>query len=86
MLQVKKIVKPKEPSRSGNAFHVEFFYKYKGRPMVRVAGNFLGGGFNISQNKVRAILDNAEALRGFVKGEYDQAILGLEEDEVVVVE
>lgn len=86
MLQVKKIVKPKESSKPNSVFHVEFFYRYKGRPMVRVAGNFLGGGFNMSKNKVKAILDNADALRGFVNGEYDQKISELEDDEVIVVE
>ena len=66
---------------------IEYYYNYKpkantpGIPMVRIRGNFMRGGFNISKNKVMAILDNLEVLKDFVSGEYDNDILALKENE-----
>lgn len=62
---------------------IEHYSQFKGKPMVRFSGNFMGGGFSMSKNKVRAVLDNAEALRDFVEGKLDAAIAELGEDEAL---
>lgn len=62
---------------------IEHFYNFKGRPMVRISGNFMGGGFNMSKNKIKAILDNGDGLFDFVNGKFDQEILELAEDEIL---
>ena len=73
---------------------IEHFYKYKpvdkeGKtkgadvPMVRIKGNFFGGGFNLSKNKVKAVLDNLDILQKFAKGDFDKEINVLKPDEVL---
>lgn len=54
--------------------------------MVRIVGNFMGGGFNLSQNKLAAIFENLEELRPFAEGKYDKEIDELEEDDVLTVD
>ena len=43
----------------------------------------MGGGFSLSKNKVKAVLDLADQLRPFANGEYDQAISELGENEAL---
>ena len=73
---------------------LDYYYKYipldkegkikgKGSHMVRIAGNFYRGGFNISKNKIKAILTYADELKRFAKGEYDTDIDKLKEGEVL---
>ncbi len=64
------------------------FFK-NGKPlsrMVRISGNFMGGGFNLSQNKVLAVLENIDELRKFAEGEYDPEIDELKEDDVLYLD
>jgi hypothetical protein len=49
--------------------------------MVRIKGNFYKDGFNISKNKVKAILDNIDLLKKFANGEFDKDILELGTEE-----
>jgi hypothetical protein len=60
---------------------VDHFYLYKDRKMVYINGNFYKGGFAISQNKVKAILDNLKVMEQFVDGRFDIKIEGLKKDE-----
>jgi len=74
---------------------IEHFYKFvpkdkeglpklgSGVPMVKIKGNFYRGGFNLSKNKVKAVLDNLEVLQKFANGEFDKDIKELKEDEVI---
>ena len=73
---------------------IEHFYKYMpldekgnskgaGIPMVKIKGNFFRGGFNLSKNKVKAIIDNIELLQKFANGEFDKEINELNFDEVI---
>ena len=57
--------------------------KGKGSMMVRIKGSFFAGGFNLSKNKVKAVLDNIELLTQFANGEFDKDIESLGEDEVL---
>ena len=79
-MKVEKI-EPIDKSKPKNV--VEHFYNYKGVPMVRIKGNFYGNGFNLSKNKLLAILANKEALADFAAGRLDEQILNLNEDEVL---
>lgn len=65
---------------------VESFSNFKGKPMVRITGNFFGGGFNISKNKVKAIFENEALLKDFSNGKYDQQISELTDNEVLAYE
>lgn len=79
---MKKVkVKPEEPIQGPK---IEHYSNYKSRPMVRIKGNFYGGGFNVSKNKILAILDNIDDLKEFAAGKYDKEIADLGEDEVLV--
>ncbi len=60
---------------------VGYYYTYKGKPMVHIKGNFMKGGFSISKNKVRAILENREELGKFAAGLYDTEIMETPEGE-----
>lgn len=73
---------------------IEHFYKYtpvdkdgksKGSSiaMVKIKGNFYRGGFNLSKNKVKAVLNNIELLQKFANGEFDKDINELKLDEVI---
>ena len=62
---------------------IDYFYNFKGKPMVRIAGNFMSGGFNLSKNKVKAVLDNAAVLKDFADGKLDSGLSELAEDEVL---
>ena len=79
MKKVKKQEKEKEPVKN----EVTHYSKFKGRPMVYIKGNFFNGGFAISKNKVKAILDNIEELKRFANGDYDERIMELEQDEIL---
>lgn len=43
-------------------------------PAVYIEGNFFRGGFQLSKNKIIAILQCAEELRKFADGAYDEDI------------
>jgi hypothetical protein len=60
---------------------IAYYYPFKGKPMVRIKGNFMKGGFSISRAKVKAILENREALEKFAAGEFDKDILETPEGE-----
>lgn len=73
---------------------VEYFYKYTpkdkdGKPkgksiqMVHINGNFYGNGFNMSRNKIKAIMDNLELMKQFSQGKFDAVIDKLEEGEAL---
>jgi len=62
---------------------VHSIFKFKNARMMRITGSFIKGGFNISQNKLKAILDNLETVQKFVKGEYNKEIDELKEDEIL---
>lgn len=62
---------------------VKHLYKWKNSRMVRIEGNFMNDGFNISQNKVRAILENKDVLQKFINGEFNTKIDELQEDEIL---
>jgi len=62
---------------------VDHFFKYKGRPMVRIKGNFYGGGFSISKNKLMAIRKLLEKLESFIDGQLDEKITSLNENQVI---
>lgn len=73
---------------------IDYYYKFVpknkdgrkrgiGVPMVRIKGDFMGGGFNLSKNKARAIVTNIDAIKKFADGEYDKDILKLGEEEVL---
>lgn len=81
-MEVAKVTKEK---KKAGEFHskVEHFAQFKGKPMVFIAGSFYQGGFLISKNKVRAILDNADLLKKFVSGEWDAEIKKLKDDEIL---
>lgn len=64
---------------------VKQFFIFKGSPMVRIEGNYYTGGFNISKNKVRDILNNVEILKEFVSGDLDDRMKELEEGEALEV-
>ncbi len=68
-------------------FHseVDHFSMFKGKPMVYIKGSFYQGGFSMSKNKIRAILDNAEFLKRFAEGEFDADIKKLKEDEILKI-
>lgn len=78
-----KVKKPKEIEKKDITSEVKSLYKFKNARMIRVVGNFMGGGFNVSQNKVKAILENIEVMRKFANGEFDENIDELQEDEVL---
>lgn len=72
---------------------IDHFYKFipkdkegkiksTGVPMVRIKGDFFGGGFNLSKNKAKAILNNIDIIKEFADGQYDKAINKLKEGEV----
>jgi len=62
---------------------VESFSKFKKARMARISGNFMKGGFQLSQNKVKAVLDNIEVLKKFANGEFDKEIDELQDDEIL---
>jgi hypothetical protein len=64
---------------------VKSFSKFRNARMVRIEGSFMGGGFNISQNKIKAILANIEVLQNFANGDYDKQIDELKDDEILEV-
>ena len=74
---------------------IEHFYKYVPKdkdgnkrssavPMVRIKGDFYGGGFNLSKNKAQAIVSNIEEIEKFARGDFDKQILELQEDEIIL--
>jgi len=66
---------------------VKSFSKFRSARMVRIEGSFMGGGFNISQNKIKAILadNNIEILKDFANNKFDQEIDELQDDEILEV-
>ena len=62
---------------------IQHYYNYKDHPMVRISGNFFGGGFNLSKNKLKAIRENLDELQDFIDGKLDKEILELKTDEVL---
>ena len=75
-----KKVKKEEEVKTENKPVVEHFYRWKKAPMVRIKGNFFGGGFNMSKNKIKAILDNAAILKDFANGKLTEEIMELADD------
>jgi hypothetical protein len=64
---------------------VKRYSRFKGQPMVHIFGNFFGGGFNLSKNKVNAVLENIDELKKFAAGEYDAQIAELADNEALEV-
>ena len=65
---------------------VSHYYKWNGKPMARIEGNFYKGNFPMSRTKIKAILENSDELQKFVNGEYDQELDNLKEEQVLVLE
>jgi len=63
---------------------IEHYYLWKKTPMVRISGDFFGGGFNLSKNKAKAIIENIEAIRNFASGKLDEDIKKLKDEEVLI--
>lgn len=64
---------------------VEGFSLFRGKArMVRIKGNFKGGGFILSQNKARALLANKALIEKFARGDFDAEIDKLADDEMFV--
>ena len=76
------IVKIKSNDKNTASRKVEKYSKFKSARMVYFANTFKG----LSQSKVKMVLDNAEELRKFVDGAYDDQIDQLSEDEALMVE
>lgn len=64
---------------------VKSFSKFRSARMARIEGSFMGGGFNISQNKIKAIIANIETLKEFASGKFDADIDGLQDDEIIEI-
>jgi len=64
---------------------IEHFYRFKGHNMVRISGPFKSKGFNISQRKLSAILENKEVLQQFVDGEFDFDLDTIEDETKEVI-
>jgi len=77
-----KVKKTKEEKKEITP-KVKSFSKFRNARMSRIEGNFMGGGFNISQNKVKAILDNIDILKKFANGDFDKDIDELSDDEIL---
>lgn len=75
--------KKKSFKKSGKS-KIDHYYVFKDAFMVRIVGNFFTGGFNLSKNKARAVLENIDEIKEFVDGNYDNDIKKLSEDEVLV--
>jgi hypothetical protein len=78
-------VKKQESEKAEVVNKVDSFSKFQKARMVRITGSFMKGGFNISQNKVKAILENIDVMEKFVKGDFNSKIDELEEDEILKV-
>ncbi|MDD5589376.1 MAG: hypothetical protein PHP92_04950 [Candidatus Nanoarchaeia archaeon] len=78
-----KTIKKEEKEKVVNK--VEHYYNYKGKLMVKISGNFMGGGFSLSQNKAKAVLDNLDEIKKFVSGQYDEKIKELKEDQILEI-
>lgn len=81
-----EVVKNNRDKKPGE-FHskVEHFSVFKGKPMVYISGSFYQGGFSMSKNKIRAVLENSKLLEKFANGEYDADIKKLKEDEILKI-
>lgn len=82
MLEVRE---SSHPSKSSEKSAVNAYGRFKKARMAHIKGNFMGGGFQLSQNKVKAVLDNIDELAKFANGEYDEAIDRLEDDQVLAI-
>lgn len=82
---MQKVKKQQQKEKQEVKNTIECFSKFKNARMVRIAGSFMGGGFNISQNKIKAILENKEMLQKFANGEHDKDIDSLKEDEILML-
>ena len=80
---MKKIKMSKMQNEPDVPATVEHYSKFKGIPMVRIGGNFFRGGFNMSKNKVKAVLSLSKELKKFADGDLDQEIKALGEGEVL---
>jgi Holliday junction resolvase len=87
MTEVKKVqeneVKPKTEKVEPK---VDYMFQFKDRPMIHIKGNFMRGGFALSQTKVEAILKNIEVIKEFANGDFDEQIFALKDKEVLKVE
>ena len=77
----KRKVEDKKESNSKTIF--ENFHRFKKSPMMRFKGNFFGGGFALSKNKVKAVIDNLALCGEFAAGKFDEQIMKLEDGEVL---
>ena len=82
---MKKVKIEKVAKAEKIASKVERYTRFKNSPMCRISGSFMGGGFNMSRNKVAAVLSLAKELRAFAAGELDEEILALGDDEALEV-
>lgn len=78
-----EVIAIQEETKEEEKTALEHFYNFKGTPMVRFKGNFYRGGFNVSKNKVRAVIENLEIMKQFINGDFDEAIAGLQEGQAL---
>lgn len=80
-----KVVKKEAVEKKEIVSRVKSLSKFQGHAMALIEGNFKGGGFNISKNKLKAIFENEAFLKRFTKGEFDKKIADLKDDEVIML-
>lgn len=85
MTTITKVKKENKSEEKVPVDIVKHFSKFKKARMVRIDGNFMGGGFRISQNKIKAILENIDVLSQFAHGDFDNQIDELQEDEILEI-
>lgn len=83
MAKLEKVKSEEKGKAADVPSKVESFSIYKGHPMIRFSGNFMGGGFSLSKNKVKAVLENIEEAKLFAEGKYDEQIKELGEGEIL---
>ena len=76
-------VKTKDDRKKAEESKVESLSKFQKHTMIRISGNFQGGGFQISKNKAKAVLDNALLIGRITNGEFDEAVQKLSDNEVL---
>jgi hypothetical protein len=87
IMPLKKVKTGEQPAKGAEVPNrLDGFSLFKGSPMVRITGNFMGGGFNLSKNKAKAVLELADKIRPFAMGEYDEQIKTLGEGETLKYE
>lgn len=81
-LKVKKTENP-SASKTQVTAKVRGYCRFKNARMAIITGNFMNGEFRISQNKLKAILNNLDELKRFADGAYDIKVDELDNDSIL---